>query len=89
MAALETALDTLGTEWSKRKHQFLPGPEERSILQQLETKRVSDLRSSLTTLPATAAQSISPQGAPTPELLSLIAGQRNGGQNARRIAPAV
>lgn len=93
-AAIETALDALGSSWAQKKYKFLPGPEEMSVMRKLEEQRVKQLQDSLNPPPMNpmAQPPGAPNGAPpmNPQMMALIgAGNGNGGFNAQRpqIAP--
>jgi len=91
-AAIETALDALGSSWAQKKHKFLPSPEEMSVMRKVEEQRVKQLQQSLAPANPMAASPDMTNDAPPvdPQALALLgAGNGNGGFNAQRpqVAP--
>ena len=84
-AALETALDVLGSQWAQKKYRFLPSGEEMSAMRKLEELRVQQMTMAANTPVNPMAQpQAAPMAAPDPAAMALIRGNgmMNGGLHA-------
>lgn len=84
-AAFETALDVMGSQWAQKKHQFLPGPEEMTILRKQEEQRIAQLAMGGTSNPMAGGP-----GGDTPPMnpaMAALIGGRNVGNNGNNNLP--